>query len=58
MKLDDINNTVFQALSPEVQQQLVSAASINDSNTTIFAAIVIITMLTFAYFSIKLIGEK
>ena len=53
MKLNDINETVFQTLSPEVQDQLIRSAANTDMNNVFFAAIVIIAMLAFTYFSIK-----
>ncbi len=58
MKLNDRNSTVFEALSPEVQQQLISASLTDDIITTTFALVVIIVMLTFVYFSINLKGES
>ncbi len=54
MKLEDINETVFQTLSPEVQNQLIESIANADMNDTFFATVAILSMLTFAYLSIRL----
>ncbi len=53
MKLEDINETVFQTLSPEVQSQLIRSATSIEMNNGIFIAVVLVLMFGFAFFAIK-----
>ena len=45
MKLEDINETVFQALSPEVQQALIETNQTVGSNDYIIVGITAITII-------------
>ena len=45
MKLEDINETVFQALSPEVQQALMEANQAAESNDIIIVGMVMVTII-------------
>ncbi len=53
MKLEDINESVFQTLSPEVQSQLIESASVASMNNTFFATVGIAILFTFAYLMMK-----
>ena len=54
MKLEDINETVFQTLTPEVQNELISSIANMNMNDTFFVTIIVSSMLAFIYFSMKL----
>ncbi len=53
MKLEDINETVFQTLTPEVQQELIESIANVDMNDTFFAIVAIISMFTFIYLAMR-----
>ena len=54
MKLEDINETVFQTLTPEVQNELISSIANMNMNDTFFVTIIVSSMLAFIYFSMKI----
>jgi len=44
MKLSDINETVFQALTPEIQQKLIEVSQTAESNEPMVIGIVAVTI--------------